>query len=108
MWTSKACVKRSAWKTSSFLQDRSAATILKGEARFFSFVAGKDDAVPASELELPEGSNFIFYYREDRFFLIDDETKFKKDDEIVILTYADNLKKLKERWGQNQVVGTKT
>ncbi len=38
------------------------STLLKGAARFFSFVAGKDEAVDASDLELPEGAAFIYYY----------------------------------------------
>ncbi len=83
------------------------STLLKGEARFFSFVAGKDEAVDASDLELPEGAEFIYYYRENKFFLIDEKTRFKKDDEIIILTYADNLAELSERWDQSQVVGRK-
>jgi len=75
------------------------STILKGEARFFSFVISDDEAgkrVP--QLELPSRARAICLYRGDELLLIDGEEKLKKDDELVILTDRSHIRELRERW----------
>jgi trk system potassium uptake protein TrkA len=74
------------------------ATLIKDEARFFSFTAGEEDAVELAELDLPEEARVICFYREGRFHLARSETKLQKDDEVVILTHSRNLPALEERW----------
>jgi len=74
------------------------ATVIKDEARFFSFTAGEDDAVTVSELGLPGESSVICFYREERFHLASTETNLQKDDEVVVLTHSKNLPALQERW----------
>jgi trk system potassium uptake protein TrkA len=81
------------------------STILKGEARFFSFVVSSKDSVNFKDMQLPEEAKIIYYYRDDKFFLVDKNTTFKIGDEVIILTNADNLPKLKERWDKSLVVG---
>ena len=74
------------------------STVIKDEARFFTFVVDKEDAVGVTALKLPEGARVVCFYREGRFFLADGETKLRKGDEVVILTHSQNLKPLRERW----------
>lgn len=74
------------------------STILKEEARLFTFKARKEDAVKAVELDLPEQSRVIFFYRGEKFLFTDADTRFREGDEIVVLTHSENLPRLKERW----------
>ena len=77
------------------------STVMKDTARFFTFVAAKEDAGVIKNLELPDTAKIVCYYREGRFFLADAETKLKKDDEVVIITDNDTLPELKERWSSS-------
>jgi trk system potassium uptake protein TrkA len=74
------------------------STVLKHGARLFTFVAGKKDAAKISELDLPEGTKVIFFYRDDQFNFVDEKTALKKGDEVILLTHSDELVELKERW----------
>ena len=77
------------------------STVMKDTARFFTFVAAKEDAGVIKNLELPDTAKIVCCYREGRFFLADAETKLKKDDEVVIITDNDTLPELKERWSSS-------
>jgi len=79
------------------------STLLKHDARFFTFVAGKQDAQSAAELDLPDDARMVLYYRDEKFHFADDDSKIKKDDEIVILTHSKSLSELTERWNPKQV-----
>jgi trk system potassium uptake protein TrkA len=79
------------------------STLLKEDARFFTFKAGERDAVAVSELKLPKDAQVVFYYRENKFYFADNDTKFHKGDEIVILTHGKNLADLNKRWYPKQV-----
>ncbi len=74
------------------------STLLRGNARFFSFIAGKEDAGRVDEFDLPDKSKVMFYYRDDDYFIAHEDTKLKEGDEVVILTSSKHLKKLRERW----------
>lgn len=74
------------------------STLIKGEARFFSFVCGKEEQGKVSELKLPEAAKVICFYRDEEFYLASSDSKIEKDDEIVILTHSKNLPDLKEKW----------
>jgi trk system potassium uptake protein TrkA len=74
------------------------STVLKHDARLFTFVAGKEDNRKIKELELPEDTKVLFFYREDQFNFVDTETALKESDEVVILTRSKNLADLKKRW----------
>lgn len=78
------------------------STVLKGDARFFTFIVKKEDASTVAELELPEETRVICYYRDDRFNFGDEETTLKGGDEVIILTHSKNLKELSERWSPKQ------
>jgi trk system potassium uptake protein TrkA len=74
------------------------STMIKDEARVFSFVAGSEDEGLVSELKLPEAARVVCYYRDGKFMLADGESKLKERDEVVVLTHSKNLPGLKERW----------
>jgi trk system potassium uptake protein TrkA len=73
-------------------------TVVRGEARFFSFQAGEDDTGTVDDLELPDGAKVICLYRGDDFRLAEADTEIRTDDEVVVLTYRKNLSELEERW----------
>jgi trk system potassium uptake protein TrkA len=74
------------------------STLIKEDARLFSFHALREDAVPVGELSLPEGAKVICLYRDGNFVLTDSETNIKKGDEVVIMTYSEHINELVERW----------
>jgi trk system potassium uptake protein TrkA len=78
------------------------ATFLKHDARLFTFVAGKKETNRIDDLNLPEDTHAVFYYRDDQFYFIDEETTFEEGDEIVILTHSKNLSDLNKRWNPKQ------
>ena len=76
------------------------STVLKDEARFFTFIAKEEDAVAAKDLKLPTDAKVICYYRDGKFSHADEETTFCIGDEILILTHSKNMAALQERWEQ--------
>jgi trk system potassium uptake protein TrkA len=51
------------------------STLLGGNVRFFSFIAGKDEDGQVSELDLPEGARAIYYYHDDQFYFAEEDSK---------------------------------
>jgi trk system potassium uptake protein TrkA len=78
------------------------STMIRDDARMFSFTAGDADAVAVEALELPEGARVICYYRDNKFALADPDTKLRSGDEVVILTHTSNIEALRERWQPHQ------
>jgi trk/ktr system potassium uptake protein len=74
------------------------STVLKDEARFFTFTAKEENAVPAKDLKLPAEAKVICYYRDGKFSHADEETTFRIGDEVMILTHSKNMPALQERW----------
>ncbi len=74
------------------------STVIKGEARFFSFIVDEDKGKTVAELNLPKNAKVVCYYREGKFSLADDSTKLSKGDQVVILTHSGSLGELRERW----------
>ena len=74
------------------------STMIKDEARVFSFVVHEDDAGPLADLELPKESRVMCLYRQDRFTLAQEDTKLKPGDEVVLITHSRNIPELHERW----------
>lgn len=74
------------------------STMIRDEARAFSFVAHDEDAVAVKELKLPVDSRIVCVYRQGKFLMPEEDTKLKPDDEVVIITHRKNLPALEERW----------
>lgn len=75
------------------------STMIRNEARVFSFVARDTDQGAVAELALPEDSRVVCVYRDGKFIAATDDVKLKTDDEVVIVTHRKNLAALEERWG---------
>lgn len=73
-------------------------TVIKGEARFFSFRAPADAEGAAGELQLPDEARVVCLYRDDDFLLVHPDTEIEEGDEVVVLTHARHLSDLRERW----------
>ncbi|GJL48775.1 potassium channel family protein [Candidatus Nitrospira salsa] len=78
------------------------STVLKDEARFFTFIVKNEDATTVVDLKIPEESRVICYYRDGRFNFADDEMTLKVGDEVIILTHSKHLQTLKDRWVPKQ------
>lgn len=75
------------------------STMIRDEARVFSFVARDNDVGEFGDLQLPDQSRVICIYRENNFILPGESDKIRNGDEVVIITHRKNLPQLKERWG---------
>lgn len=73
-------------------------TVIKGEARFFSFIVTEAEQGNIKDITLPKHARIICYYRDGDFKLSDGESELKSGDEVVVLTYRDKLEELKQRW----------
>lgn len=73
--------------------------VIKDDARIFTFVARHDDEMPVDDLKLPARSRMVCLYRGGKFVALDEDTHIREDDEVVLITHADNLASLHERWG---------
>ena len=75
------------------------STVIKDEARFFTFTAKEEDAVPVKDLKLPAEARVVCYYREGQFSHSPTRKRtLRKGDEVVILTHSKNMPALQERW----------
>ena len=76
------------------------STMIRSEARTFSFVAKEEDVGQISEMKLPDNSRVICVYRNDELIIPGDGTSLKKDDEVIIITNRENLASLENRWSK--------
>jgi trk system potassium uptake protein len=76
--------------------DLSAA--IRGEVRFFTFVARDEDEGASASIDLPQGARIVLIYRGEDFLVADAQTNILPNDEVVVLTHSKNLPKLQERW----------
>ena len=74
------------------------STMIKDEARVFSFVVSAEEEGLVSELKLPEQCRVICLYRDGHFLLPEDDTALKSGDEVVILLHSKYLPEITERW----------
>jgi trk system potassium uptake protein len=74
------------------------SSIIKGEARVFSFVVNENLEGPISALELPDNTRLMCIYRGGDFILPDDDMKVKNDDEVVLITHSKQIHLLRERF----------
>lgn len=74
------------------------STMIRDEARVFSFIVKEDEEGAVGELDLPEASRVICIYRDTVFVVPDEDTKLRKNDEVVLITHRKNLETLKRKW----------
>lgn len=75
------------------------STMIRYDARAYSFVIREADTAPVEELKLPENSRVVCIYRDGKFIWPDKGTLLKPGDEVVLITHRRNLPELHERWG---------
>lgn len=74
------------------------SSIIKGEARVFSFVVNESLEGPVSALDLPDHTRLMCIYRGGDFILPEDDMKVKKDDEVVLITHRKQIPVLREQF----------
>jgi trk system potassium uptake protein TrkA len=74
------------------------STVIKGNARFFTFVVDESAGMKIGELELPEDARIICFYRERSFNLAESDDSLEEGDEVVVLTTSESLPELRERF----------
>lgn len=74
------------------------STMIREEARVFSFVIKEGSPETVATLDLPDISRVICLYREGKFIIPESDTRLKLDDEVVVLTHRKNLPDLHERF----------
>ena len=74
------------------------STLIREEARVFSFVARPEQAGPLSALDLPKDTRVICLYRQGALRIPDADSSLEADDEVVLVTHRDRLDDLSERF----------
>jgi trk system potassium uptake protein TrkA len=74
------------------------STMIRDEARVFSFVASTDQSGPLEAIDLPRRTRVICRYRNGDFLVPDENARLKAGDEVVLITHRDNLDDLSERF----------
>lgn len=74
------------------------STLLRGDARFFSFTARTQDATAPDSLELPARTKIVCLYRDGDFTLPEDVSKLHEGDLVVVITSSEHIPTLRERW----------
>ena len=74
------------------------STMIRSEARTFSFVVKSEDTGPINALKLPDASRVICIYQKDELLIPDENTALKTGDEVIIITHRKNLSELEKRW----------
>jgi trk system potassium uptake protein TrkA len=75
-------------------------TMIRYEARVFSFVARSEDAGPVAELALPKHTRIVCFYRDGNLVIPADTTRLQAEDEVVVITHRDRLQELQKRFAQ--------
>lgn len=81
------------------------STVLRGEARFFSFIVREEQEGKVKALKLPPKALVACYYRNGKFALPDGETKLLAGDEVILLTYQEHLDEMRQRFSDVAVNG---
>lgn len=74
------------------------STMIRDEARVFSFVIPEDFEGGTRELELPDDARLVCIYRQDKLIIAKEDMELKADDEVVIVARRDCLPELQKKW----------
>lgn len=77
------------------------STMIRGDVRFFVFVVAESGRA-VEELDLPAKTRAILIYRDEEPILPDPDTRLKADDEVVLLTEADQLATLRDQFADRR------
>lgn len=75
------------------------SSMIKDQARVFSFVAREEHAMPVHDLPLPKDSRIVCLYRNGKFTLPDEDFVLQTDDEVLLITDRRNLPELDKEFG---------
>ncbi|MCP5303896.1 MAG: TrkA family potassium uptake protein [Chromatiaceae bacterium] len=74
------------------------STMIRDEARVFSFVVRDEQAGPVDAIGLPKQTRVVCLYRDGDFLLPDGELRLEAEDEVVLITHRDNLEALAKQF----------
>jgi len=74
------------------------STMIREEARVFSFVAGENEAGVLASLALPKQTRVVCLYRGGDLLIPDDQVALAAGDEVVLITHRDQLDLLKSQF----------
>lgn len=75
------------------------STMIREEARVYSFVLPSDFRGGIADLQLPADARVVCAYRQEKLIIPDDSTKLVADDDVVVIVHRDSLEKLEKKWG---------
>lgn len=74
------------------------SSAIRGEVRFFSFVARAEEAGEVKSIDLPKEASVVLLYRGEDPIFVRPNTRIEENDEVIVLTHSRNIKLLEERW----------
>jgi trk system potassium uptake protein TrkA len=74
------------------------STMIREEARVFSFVAGEKEVGALASLALPKQTRVVCLYRGGDLLIPDDQAALASGDEVVLITHRDQLDLLKDQF----------
>ncbi len=77
-------------------------SLIKYDARLFSFIAQAEDEKPVFDISLPSKSRIICVYRDSVYLWPDASMALQMGDEVVMITHIRHLDTLRQRWGSNK------
>lgn len=77
------------------------STVIKDDVRLYAVSIDEDHAGKnLDELELPEKTRAIFYYRDDKFRLTEKDSKLEQEDTFVFICHMESLDALKKMFNK--------
>jgi len=74
---------------------------LKGDLRFFTFIAGKEQAVRCDQLDLPEHARVVAITSDERSAVGEPDTKINEGDEVVLIIDAKDAARLRKQFAND-------
>jgi len=74
------------------------SSMIRGDARFFTFVAREEEEGEIRSLQLPGEARVICLYRGRDMIIARSSTEVRKGDEVIVLTRSGSLGELQDKW----------
>ncbi|SER72396.1 trk system potassium uptake protein TrkA [Nitrosomonas sp. Nm51] len=78
------------------------SSIIKGDARVFSFVVHKSLEGTLAQLDLPATCRIMCIYRQDELLLPKEDTRLESGDEVILITHQKQLNQLHEQFNSDK------